>query len=182
MQPPKPPPPPPEGIVVAKIKSDTDKQIKAAEIMQRETESRRKAELDKYAIDATSGVEIVSKHLDHGRTVAIEGLKASHAAILDGLNHTLTTADNASNKASEAVDKAHEAVKSHGMSIDHVHQLLSGVLEEVKRHGAIATGKRVLRKNEKGHVEGVDIHDQHGNVIASHTAVKDQSGRIVGLQ
>lgn len=182
LQPPKPPPPPPEGILVANIKAQSDQQIKAAEIAQREVESQRKAELDKYAIDSQAGLEIIHKQMDHGHTVAIEGLKASHAATLDALNSRLENNTNAHSVTSKAVSDAHDGIQSTGMSLSNLHETLSNVLDHVARSGKLAAGRKVVRKNAKGEIEGMDVLDHDGTVLASHTAIKDKSGRIMGMQ
>lgn len=178
--PPKPPPPPPEGIIEAQIKSQSDEKIKAAELVQREVESQRKAELERYAIDAQAGLEIIHKQVAHGHTIAIEGLKASHAAILSGLDTKLNKATDA---ASSAVNDAKEHIANNGATLAGVHDTLDNVLHEVRKSAALATGRKVVRKNHKGEIDGVDIlHPETGAVIASHTAIKDKAGRVIGMQ
>ena len=179
MIPPK-PPQVPEGITVEQIKSQSQEKQKAAELIQREVESQRKAALEKYNIDAATGLEIVHKQISHGHTVAIEGLKASHAAILEQFGAKL---DSTRDTAHKAVKMASDNIEKQGIDVGHVSNLLEGVLNEVKRSGALASGHRVIRKNDKGEIEGVDIlHPQTGEVLASHTAIKDKSGRVVGMQ
>lgn len=180
--PPPPPPQPPEGIVKAQIETQSHEKIKAAELLQREVESQRKAELEKYAIDSNTGLEIVHKQIAHGHTVAVEGLKASHAAILQTLGAKLDSAHEASSKASEAAHEAMEKAQSQSAGLSGVHDLLSNVFHEVKKAGAMATAKKVIRKNAKGEIEGVDLVDEGGNVVRSHKAIKDQSGRVVGME
>ena len=180
--PPPPPPQPPEGIIKAQIETQSHEKIKAAELLQREVESQRKAELEKYAIDSNTGLEIVHKQIAHGHTVAVEGLKASHAAILQTLGAKLDSAHEASSKASEAAHEAMEKAQSQSAGLSGVHDLLSNVFHEVKKAGAMATAKKVIRKNAKGEIEGVDLVDEGGNVVRSHKAIKDQSGRVVGME
>lgn len=180
LQPPKPPPPPPEGIIQAQIKAQSDEKIKAAELVQREIESQRKAVLEKYNIDASTGLEIVHKQVAHGHTVAIEGLKASHAALLEGLSHKL---DGAHTGARDAVKAATQGIEKQGASIEAVHGMLDNVLGEITKTTALANGKRKIRKDDNGNVIGVDIHHpQTGELLASHKAVKDKNGRIVGME
>lgn len=176
---PKPPPPPPEAIVTAQINTQSKERITAAELVQRETESVRKAELEKYAIDSNAGLEIIHKQVEHGHTVAVEGLKASHAAILQGMSAHFDTAHTATSKA---VSKATEAVHSQGHSLAGIHETLDKVFEGVKKAGALATAKKVIRKNANGEVDGIDLLDHEGNVLASHKAIKDKSGRVTGMQ
>jgi hypothetical protein len=176
---PQKPPTPPEGIIKTQMDNISAEKIKAAELVQREIESQREAALKKYNIDAQTGLEIVHKQVEHGHTIALEGLKASHAAILEGLGHKLETADG----AISAVNNAHEHIKSQGLSLSNVSNLLEGVFHEVRKNGALASGKRVIRKNKDGHIEGVDIHHaETGELLASHKAIKDHTGRIVGMQ
>jgi hypothetical protein len=178
--PPKPEPGPPPEIIKAQIDNASKEKIAAANLIQAEVESQRRAALEKYNIDATTGLEIVHKQVSHGHTIAIEGLKASHAAILEGLGAKL---DATSQHAHKAVQTAHDAIQQQGLSTEHVSNLLDGVLNEVRKTGALATGKRVIRKNDKGEIQGVDIlHPETGAVLASHTALKDAQGRVIGMQ
>ena len=181
------PKPPPEGITIAQIHSASQERLKAAELVQKEIDSQRDALLKKYDIDSRTGLEIVHKQVEHGHTVAVEGMRASHQAILDGLGAKLeglsAKVEGAHTKASKAVDQAHSAINTHTISTEHVNSLLNGVLSEVKKTGALATGKRVIRKNDKGEIDGVDIlHPESGEIIASHKAIKDKAGRVVGMQ
>ena len=154
--------------------------MKAAELVQQEVESQRKAELDKYAIDVNNGMEIVAKQVKHGHEIAIEGLKASHAAILSSLDAKL---ERTSNAASQAVNDARDHINTQGAQMTGVHDMLNGVFREVRKSAALATGRKVIRKNHKGEIEGVDIlHPDTGELLASHTALKDKSGRVVGMQ
>lgn len=174
-----PPPPPPESIITHQMDNASAEKIKAAELAQHEKESVRKAELEKYAIDANAGLEIVHKTIDHNHTVAIEGLKASHQAIIDGMAAKFDTDHS---QVSKSVDKAHEMIHKQGMGINAIHDTLGKVFEGVQKAGALATARKVIRRNHKGEVDGVDLLDHEGNVLASHKAVKDQSGRVVGMQ
>lgn len=177
--PPKPPPPPPSEIITHQMDNQSREQIKGAELAQAERESVRKTDLERYAIDSNNGIEIIHKHLDHGHTVAIEGLKASHAAILEGLGAKF---DNEHSATSRAVDKAHEAINSNTNRLTDIHEHLDKVFKSVQQAGKLATAKRHMRRNAKGEVDGIDLIDHDGTVLASHTAIKDQAGRIIGMQ
>lgn len=179
--PPAQPQPPPEIIKQSMI-DETNLKTTAAELMQREVESVRDAELKKYQIDAQANVEIIHKTLDHGHTVAIEGLKAQHAAVLDALNANLTRASEAAQGANKAVEGAQDTIRSHTLTTEHVNTAMHGVLGEVQRIGKLATAKRVIRKNTRGEVEGVDLVDHlTGATLASHKATRDGNGRVTGL-
>lgn len=127
LQPPKPPPPPPEGIVQAQIKAESDQKIKAADLVQREVESQRKAIIEKYAVDSSVGLGIIEKHLDHMHDTAITTLKSSHDHIKDAMNATLSGDANKLNIAAKAVT-------DHGLTIDKVHATLRGALHEVRKN------------------------------------------------
>lgn len=178
--PPKPPPPPPDAVQTALINTHSKEKQLAAELIQRENESQRAAELEKYKIDASAGLEIIHKQVEHGHTVAIEGLKASHAAILQGLDSKL---NGVAQGTENAVKDAHSAVVQQSVTTEHLHNTLNKVFEAVKHTGALATARKVIRKNHKGEIEGVDlIHPQTNEVLASHSVLKDATGRITGLQ
>jgi hypothetical protein len=172
----RPPPPPPEGIVKEQMATQSAEKIKAAELAQRERESVRESELKRYQIDSENGLEIVHKHIEHGHTVAVEGLKASHAAILEALSRKF---DADQSITSKAVNEAHQ---KNEMSLGDIRKTLDKAFESMRHVGKLATAKRVARRNDKNEIEGVDLLDHDGTVLASHTAVKDKSGRIVGMQ
>jgi hypothetical protein len=181
--PPAPPPPPPEGVIKAQIDAASKEKIAAGHIMQQEVESRRKAELEKYAIDSNIGLHIAGKQVDHHHAIAIEGLKASHAALLTAMEAKIDPMNKAATSTSDAVKGATGEIQKHGVSLDAVNTTLSQVFDHVKKAGAIATGHKRIRKNAKGEVEGVDIfHPETGALLASHKAVKDHNGRIVGME
>ena len=156
--------------------------------MQREVESERAAALERYKIDTSVGTDIINKQVEMQHTFALEGLKTSHKAILDGLGAKLdgltAKVDHVSRGTSEAVNGAHQAIATvnHGVTMDHLQKSLSDVFNEVKHAGKLATAKRVIRKNEKGEIDGIDLLDGEGNVLASHKALKDKSGRVIGMQ
>lgn len=177
--PPKPPPQPPPEIIVHQMDNASKEKIKAAELHQSDIESQRKAEMDKYAIDSQAGLEVIHKQIDHGHTVAIEGLKASHAAILDAMGQKW---DSEHSATSRAVSKAHEAISQQNQSIGGIHETLNRALDAVTRAGKLATAKKNIRRAKDGSVEGVDLLDHEGNILQSHVAIKDQSGRVVGMQ
>lgn len=172
---PKPPPPPPPEIIKAQMDNESTEKIKAAELEQRERESLRKSELEVYAIDATHGFEIIHKKIEHGHTVALEGLKASHAAILDMSNKF----DTSRNETQKAVEKAHDSIRAHTAGVE---DTLGKMLQNVERAGKLATAKKRLRKNDRGEIEGIDLLDHDGTVLAQHKALKDSSGRVVGME
>lgn len=173
----KPPPPPPEGIITTQMDNQSAERIKAAELAQKERDSIRDAQLKKYQIDSEHGLELISTHIAHGHDVAIEGLKASHAAILEALSAKV---DGNHNATSAAVEKSHQVQTQ---KLANVGETLDKVLAQVKHAGKLATAKRHARRNDKGELEGVDLHDREtGELLASHTAVKDKSGRVIGMQ
>ena len=180
--PPKPPPPPPPPIVVAQMDNASKEKIKAAEIAQQEVESQRKMEMDKYAIDSNAGLDIINKQIDHGHQVAMQQLAAGHEAALKGLDAKLDSVTNAGAKIDSALDNTTKGMAKHTVDIGHVHAALNETLEHVKRQGQLATGRKVVRRNKKGEVEGVDVMSHDGKVLQSHTAVKDEHGRITGMQ
>ena len=111
-QPPKPPPPPPPAIVAAQIKSQSSEKIKAADLLQQDLESQRKAQLEKYAIDSQAGVSIMLAQINHGHAVDTSKLTAHHTATLSALNAKLNQATNAGAKLDKAVDKAHDGIEN----------------------------------------------------------------------
>jgi hypothetical protein len=68
------------------------------------------------------------------------------------------------------------------MGLQEIHDTLGKVFEGVRQAGALAKARKVIRRNHKGEVDGVDLLDHDGTVLASHTAVKDNNGRVIGMQ
>lgn len=182
LQPAKAPPPPPFQITVEQMKAETEKTIKAAELAQREVESQRKTELDKYAIDSEAGLKLMGEQIAQGHEIAIEGLKSSHAALLATLNAKLDNVTNSGAAVDRAFADAHRGITTQGVNIAALHSGLNDVLEQVKHTGKLATGRKVVRKNAKGEIEGVDVLDHDGTILASHKAIKDKAGRVTGMQ
>lgn len=180
LQPPPPPPPPPPELQKAQMEIQSRERTEAAKLIQDDVDSVRKAAIDKYAIDVNAGMALIATQVKQGHEIAIEGLKASHAAILESLGAKL---DQTANAAGEAVDKANGEITKQGANLDFVHRNLSDVLGQVKHAANLANAKKVVRRNGKGEVDGVDlVHHQTGEILASHTAVKDGTGRIIGMQ
>jgi hypothetical protein len=180
--PPTPPPPPPEQIVVAQVKEQGEDRRKAADLMQREIESQRKAQLDKYAIDVDAGAAIVSKHVDHSNNVELQTLKSVHTASLDALNSKLDKTLSGTAAIGSAVADAHKGIAHHGMTAAATNDALEQVIQTIKHHAAIASGKKIVRKNPKGEIEGIDVVDHTGKVLHSQKAQRDHNGRLVGMQ
>lgn len=179
---PQPPaPPPPFEVVVENMKSETAKTIKAAELAQREVESQRKTELDKYAIDSEAGLKMISEQQGRDHSVALEGLKASHQALLSTLDNKLDRVTTAGATVDKALSKAHEGISTQGVHLQALHSGMGELVEHVKKVGRMATASKVVKKNSKGEIEGVDVVDHDGTVLAHHKAIKDKTGRVTGM-
>jgi hypothetical protein len=180
---PQPPaPPPPEQIQVENIKSETQKTIKAAELAQREVESQRKAELDKYAIDSEAGLQMIREQHGRDHDIAIEGLKTSHAALLSTLDNKLNSVTNAGATVNNALAKAHEGISTTGANVAAMHSNLGDLADHIKHVGRLAMASKKVVKNDKGEIEGVDVVDHDGTVLAHHKAIKDpKTGRVTGM-
>jgi hypothetical protein len=180
--PPKPPPPPPDAVQTAMIKADNDRRIKAAELTQQEVESRRKAEMEKYAVDSNVGLGIINTVQDHSHQIAMRHLESSHSAVLDTLGAEVKKATEGVGSTSAALDRAHTALTEQSQSIGELHKTLGSIAPGINKAVAIATGTKRIRKTDKGEIDGLDILDPDGNVIHQTKAVKDAHGRIMGMQ
>ena len=175
---PKPPPPPPPAVVVAQINAQSDEKMKAAELVQQEVESQRKAELDKYAIDVNNGMKVIDDHLQRQHDISMAGVNSTHDAILQSLEAKL-----GQNAPAAALNGAEGDIRNTGLNVQAVHDALNNVRTHLAKTDALARGPKIIRKNDKGEMEGIDIlHPETGAIIASHKAVKDKSGRVIGMQ
>jgi hypothetical protein len=174
----KPPPPPPPELLKAQMDNASAEKMKAAELVQREVESQREAELKKYQIDAEAGLAVIRAHAEEQHDLAMEGLKASHTAVLTAMEAKMS-----GDVTTDAVKSAGDAIRSHSVDLHTINSTLDSVLGEVKKTHAIATGHKRIRKNKDGSIDGFDIlHPQTGEVLQSHKALKDASGRVIGIQ
>jgi hypothetical protein len=174
--PPQPPPAPPPEIIKAGMEIKSREQIKAAELVQAEVESERTNATELYRIHAQTGAEIIQAEVDHRHQAAIEGLKATHTAINEALSARLAPAKVTG--TGETQDK----IGAQTLTAEHVNTALGGVMNDMKKAHALATGKRVVRHNDKGEIQGVDVHHREtGEKLASYKATKDASGRVTGL-
>lgn len=177
--PPKPPPPPPTDLVKAQMDNQTKIQLQQMADAQDERESLRKAELERYAIDANAGMEVLHSQVSHEHNVALANLETGHKAILDTL---ATKLDSHRTETTKAVEQAKGAVHEHASTLTDIGQTLNEVLAGVKHTGKLAAARKVVRKNDKGEIDGFDLHDHDGTVLQSHKAVRDQTGRVVGTE
>lgn len=179
--PPKAPEPPPE-LVKQAMSDETNKALKAAELIQREVESVREAELQKYAIDVNTGVEIVRQEHQKELALALEKVKAAHTAILERLSADLAVSAENGTSSVDAVKKAHSEIEASMQRIGDISNSLNTLFEKTHKAVTVATGKKVVRKSPTGEVDGVDVLDEKGNIVASQKALRDAQGRIVGMQ
>ncbi len=177
------PPKPPDAIVVQSLKNQSAEKQKAAELMQREVEDQRKAAMEKYAIDSNVGVNLIKEQHQHEHTVAMEALRTTHTAIIETLKGEVSKAVGEAGNISHAAAAAHGAIREHSGRITEAMQNIATVGPVLNKAVAVATGKRVIRKHPKtGAVEGVDILDEGGKVIHSKNAIRDHTGRVIGLE
>ena len=177
--PPKPPPPPPPEIIKAAMEIDGRHKEKAAELMQRDVENRRNNMIKKYEIDSKAGLAIIGAQQDHENDQVLESLRAHHTAVITALNSTL---DNADGKVHAAIENAHKTIDQHLAKLGEVSGKMSDMADSANKAVQIATGKRVVKRNHKGEIEGMDILGEDGTVLKSHKAIKDHTGRVIGLQ
>lgn len=180
--PPKPPPPPPDAVIKAQIDANSREKIKAAELIQQENESQRKANLEKYAIDSNVGLGIMNVSQQQAHEVTLTHLKSAHSAILDTLGAEVKKATEGVGSTKAALDKAHDSLAEHTGALTELHKTLGSIAPGINKAVAIATGVKRVRKSKTGDIEGIDVLDHEGKVIHQQTAVKDHTGRVIGMQ
>lgn len=182
LQPQKAPPPPPEAIIVAGIKEDAANKRKAAELMQQEVESIRKAALEKYAIDANVGIDLIKQRAQSDHDIVMQDLQSHHAAIVNTLSGQVQAATDGINSSTKALAGAQEAISGHTSKVSELSSKIGSIGPSINKAVAVATGQRMVRTHPTtGEVEGVDTLDHDGKVIDSKKAVKDAHGRVVGM-
>jgi hypothetical protein len=177
-----PPPPnlPPPEVQKAILDGETQKSITAAKIMQQDVESQRKAVTDKYAIDSNVGVQLLRDSLEHEHEQNLTTMKSHHDAALNAMGNQFKGATEGMMAIPSTLARTHAAIEAHGAKLGEVAEKIGDVF--VNKAVKIATGRRVIRKGKDGTIDGVDILDHDGTVLASHKAVKGPDGRVTGLQ
>ncbi len=178
-QPPKPDP----KIVVAEMQNASHEKQKAADLMQQEVESQRKAAMEKYAIDSNVGVNMIKEQHAQEHALAMQNLKTTHTAVLETLKGEVAKAVGGAGSLTAASNAAHGAIMEHTGKMTDAMQQIATVGPAINKAVQIATGKRVIRKHPKtGQVQGIDIVDEAGKVVHSKNAVHDANGRVIGME
>jgi hypothetical protein len=180
--PPQPPKPDPK-IVVAEMQNASHEKQKAADLMQQEVESQRKAAMEKYAIDSNVGVNLIKEQHSAEHALAMQNLKTQHTAIIDSLKGQMSQAEGAAGSISGAVQAAHGAITAHTGKVTEAMQQMGTIGSAINKAVVIATGKRVVRKHPKtGIPQGIDIIGHDGKVAHSQNFTHDANGRISGVE
>lgn len=180
--PPKPPTPDPK-IVTAQLANASHEKIAAAQLMQQEIESQRKATMEKYAIDSNVGVNLMKTQATQEHERAMQDLKTTHSAVIETLKGEISRAEGTAGSLAKASDAAHGSIAEHTGRVTAAMQQISVVGSHINKAVQIATGTRRIRKHPKtGAVVGIDVLDGEGNVIHSKKAVHDHQGRVIGLE
>jgi hypothetical protein len=180
---PQPPPGPPPEIQKVLIQTESQAKIKAAEILQQDADSQRKAATDKYAIDSNVGLQLIKAAQEHDNEVNLQTIKSHHDAALANIGDQFAGATEGVKSVGGSLEKTHAAIEEHSDRLGNFGKQMTDIMQGVNKAVQIATGKRVIRKHPKtGEVEGVDVLNDKGEVIHSHKAIKDHTGRVLGLQ
>lgn len=179
---PAPPPQPAPELMKQQMQNQSEERIKGAELMQQEVESQRRAAIERYGIDSKFGWELIRAQIDHENEVNLSQVKAHQATEAEGLRNQLGEAAAGVKALPTVIQRTHEAIDQHGQVMGEMAGKLGEVFNQATHAIKVATGQRRIRKNAKGEIEGVDILDHEGNVLASHQAMKDGNGRVIGLQ
>jgi len=180
---PQPPPQPPPEIQKALIQADSQAKIKAAELLQQDADSQRKAATDKYAIDSNVGLQLLKASQEHDHAVNLQTIKSHHDAALANIGQQFAGATDGVKSVGGSLEKTHASIEQHAERMGQVGAQMNDLMSSVNKAVQIATGKKVVRKNAKGEIDGVDVlHRETGEVLASHKVIKDHTGRVIGHQ
>jgi hypothetical protein len=96
------PPQVPEGVQTAQIKTESDKSIAAAQLLQKDVESQREAQLKAHEIAIKANAEVLRSWQEHMHDRIMAGVDAKHDAFLTKLKSSLLPTPAAQNaKAKE---------------------------------------------------------------------------------
>lgn len=127
---PQPPPQPPEKLQQTAMEIASKEKVEAAQLIQREVESRRKAAVERYAIDAGVGIKAIQMQHDTNQTHSLQTLKATHDAVLNSMGAT-------EDKPGTALQKAQSAIQNHGTDIPTLADAIGHVAAGAKNGGSI---------------------------------------------
>jgi hypothetical protein len=190
--PPGPPQPDPTVVAVEQMKSQTTKEVKAAEIQSAEKIKAAEIQQDKYKTDTEANVKLAlagqqaeqAKELEGIRGNVQAGLKqmdARHTAEMEK-HRTKTTLRLAKAKGAEILPEPEDDVTRE--EAEEIRQQMGEVMQTVQQLaqtiGRAVTAQRRIKRGKDGRAEGVELVDQDGAVIASQAVVRGADGRIAG--
>jgi len=126
---PAPPPQPPEALQKTAMENASKEKIEAAQLLQREVESRRKAAVERYAIDAGVGIKAITAQHDTHASHSLQHLKATHDAILNSMGAT--------EDGGTSLEKAKKAITQHGVDIPTIGDAIGHVVAGAKNSGTV---------------------------------------------
>jgi hypothetical protein len=180
--PPAPPQPPPE-VQKTIIQTEAEKAITAAKLVQQDADSQRKAATDIYAIDANVGLNLLKAAQQHEHEVNLQTITAHHDAAVAQVGAQFAGATDGVKNIGQSLEKTHDTIDQHAQRLGEIGGQMQNVFGQVNKALQLATARKVIKKHpETGEIQGVDLVDHEGKVLAHHRALKDKTGRVIGLE
>lgn len=168
LPPPKPPQPDPTVIAAESIKSQSAERQKAADLESEERQKRADISLGKYKAD-----------LDARTAMALENIRAHHAAVAQHLSSQLSRNDELA-KAHATNAPALDVADQVNALAGHLTNVMHGAHQAIGHMHTMLTAQRRIRRGKDGKAQGVDLVGPDGSVIASQSVQRGSDGRIAG--
>jgi hypothetical protein len=182
-QAPTPPPPQPDVTVMAmeQLKAQSADNVKRMDVEQKERDSIRDAEIEKYRADLDAQVKIALANAQAQLTADNERFKADNAIKLKSMDNAKGTDElsGARLRANEMQSKAESIEQTMRTALQELKESNEAIKDALR---VIVSAKRVLRRGKDGRAEGVDTVAEDGSVIASQKVVRGPDGSLQGTQ
>lgn len=177
--PPAPPQPDPTVMAMEQLKAQSADNVKRMDVEQKERDSIRDAEMDKYKADLDAQVKIALANAQAQYASENERFKAESAIKLKTMDATKGSDEivGARTRANEMQAKAQNLEATLAKSVDELKQSTEAIQQAL---GVLVNARRVVKRGKNGKAESVDILTPDGELIASQKVMRDAKGDIMG--
>jgi hypothetical protein len=178
LPPKQPPQPDPTVMAMEQLKAQSADNVKRMDVEQKERDSVRDAELNKYQAELDAQTKLTIEQMRAQHASQIKQFEAEHSVGMEHMKGEQTKSiehEKAAIKAQPAMELASQTKEMASQLSDAIDSM-KGALQ------VILTAKRTIRRGKNGKAEGVDVVGPDGAVIASQKVMRGPDNRIVGTE